>query len=73
MHWVLILPDGSRSLIPADWTDHGPSARQVVDQTAPASLAGLEELLRLRTIVDALLRRAPVSPRDIAQPATPDA
>jgi hypothetical protein len=45
----------------------------MVEQTHPASLASLDELLRLRTIVDALLRRAAASPRDIAQPATPDA
>ena len=72
-HWVLILPDGSRSLIPVEWTDLGSSARQAADRTHPASLASLEELLHLRTIVDALLRRARASPRDIAQTATPDA
>ena len=73
LHWVLILPDGSRSLIPAEWTDNGSSSHQCSEQTPAARLASFDELLRLRTIVDALLRRAAASPRDVAQTATPDA
>jgi hypothetical protein len=72
LHWVLILPDGSRSLIPAEWTEVGSSTRQAVNPT-PASLASLDDLLHMRTVVDALQRRATESPRDIAQTATADA
>jgi hypothetical protein len=72
LHWVLILPDGSRTLIPVEWTEVGSSTRQTANQTA-ASLASLEDLLRLRTIVDALQRRATASPRDIVQTAISDA
>jgi hypothetical protein len=70
VHWVLILPDGSRSLIPAEWTEVG-SSTQAVNQT-PSNLASLEDLLRLRSIVDALQRRATGSPRDNAQTAITD-
>jgi hypothetical protein len=59
-------------LIPAEWTKVGSSTHQPANQTA-ASLASLEDLLRLRTIVDALQRRATASPHDIAQTATSDA
>ena len=56
---ILILPDGSKSLIPADWTDL-PSAAQPQKgssaQTA-ATLGSLEDLLHARTVVDALLSR----------------
>jgi hypothetical protein len=72
VHWVLILPDGSRSLIPAEWTDHGSSASSCREHAA-AHLASVDELLQLRTIVDALLRRATASPRDVAQLAARDA
>src|ERR1019366_7556775 len=55
LQFVLILPDGSKSLIPAEWTDFNAT-------TCPApsfQLAGsLEDLLDLRSLVDALLRRA---------------
>jgi hypothetical protein len=58
---LVVLPDGSRSLIPADWTDW--SAEQA-NQT-PASDAGngshdlgrLYDLLHLRKIIDALYDR----------------
>jgi len=59
-------------LIPGEWTEVGSSTHQAVNQT-PASLASLEDLLRLRTVVDAVQRRATESPRDIAQTATSDA
>ena len=54
LQFVLILPDGSKSLIPAEWTDFYPTAGP--PQNPP--LAGSQEdLLRLRGLVDALLRR----------------
>lgn len=54
-HLMLVLPDGSRSYIPTDWTDWVPS----VDGSAvdPALVASAADLLRLRQRVDWLLRR----------------
>jgi len=66
------LPDGSKALVPADWTKLGSSAHQAATQP-PAGLAALEDLLHLRTVVDALLRRATESSRDSRQTATADA
>ena len=57
-HLVLILPDGSRSLIPTEWTD--------LASSPPGSLAGPKlntplgcatDLLHARAVVDALLNR----------------
>ena len=54
----MILPDGSKSLIPADWTGVAPvqppcsvSSKQI------ASLGSLEDLFHARAVVDALLGR----------------
>jgi len=56
---LLILPDGSKSLIPADWTDLASPTQTV---SAPATLGSLEDLLHARAIADALLNRlAPVT------------
>jgi len=53
LQFVLTLPDGSKSLVPADWTDFKANKPSV------ASLIGSpDDLLRLRGLVDALLRRA---------------
>lgn len=57
----MVLPDGSRSLIPVEWTDlelakHTSVAELVTGMT----LAPLPELLHARTIVDALLRQLPI-------------
>ena len=53
LQFVLILPDGSKSLVPAEWTDFYATA-----DPPPNPLAGSQEdLLRLRGLVDALLRR----------------
>jgi hypothetical protein len=65
------LPDGSKALVPADWTEVGSSTHHAANHP-PAGLASLEDLLHLRTVVDALQRRAE-SPRDIPQSATADA
>jgi hypothetical protein len=55
LQFVLILPDGSKSLIPAEWTDFNAAA--VPPQNLPL-VGSLEDLLRLRSLVDSLLRRA---------------
>jgi len=61
---VLILPDGSKSLIPADWTDLA-SPTQSIGTPAATTLGSLEHLLRARALVDALLGRlAPVTSED---------
>ena len=59
LHLLLILPDGSKSLIPADWTDitltvqpHG-----AVTSNAAATLGSREDLFQARAVVDALLGR----------------
>src|SRR5271167_1913643 len=68
---LVVLPDGSRSLIPAGWTDL--AAMPVAEPAAatedgrPHSLARLVDFLHARTILDALLSRVP-SPRP--NPAT---
>ncbi len=54
LQFVLILPDGSKSLIPADWTDFKTVA---CPPQGPPVVGSLEDLLRLRGFVDALLRR----------------
>src|SRR5260370_21785326 len=61
---VLILPDGSKSLIPADWTDLA-SPTQSIGTPAATTLGSLEHLLHARALVDALLDRlAPVTSDD---------
>jgi hypothetical protein len=68
---LLILPDGSRSLVPASWTDW--EATGGADQ-APAistnqrepSLGSFVDLLHARIIVDALLGRIASSRPDSA-------
>ena len=52
---MVVLPDGSRSLIPAEWTDlHGCATAPVCDSSVVGSI---EDLLRSRRVVDALQRR----------------
>ena len=53
---VVILPDGSKSLIPADWTDLAAPAPSV-GAPAATTLGSLEHLLHARAVVDALLGR----------------
>jgi hypothetical protein len=55
LQFVLILPDGSKSLIPAEWTDFKTASGPSPDFLLVGSL---EDLLRLRSLVDALLRRS---------------
>jgi len=55
---VLILPDGSKSLIPADWTDLASATRaHRAISTQTAMLGSLDDLLHARAVVDALLSR----------------
>src|SRR5471030_2171643 len=54
LQFVLILPDGRKSLIPADWTDFKHPSCAPQDSQLVGSL---DDLLRLRGLVDALLRR----------------
>jgi hypothetical protein len=59
LYFVLILPDGSKSLIPADWTDFAAaSPSQMRDNHL---IGSLEDLLQLRFLADALLQRAATS------------
>jgi hypothetical protein len=58
LHLTLVLPDGSRSLIPADWTDldecnSAPSNRRAASHV----IATTSQLIHARKIVDALLCR----------------
>ena len=54
-HLVLVLPDGSRSYIPVDWTDCVSTGDSSVTGDSPVASAA--DLLRLRQRVDCLLRR----------------
>jgi hypothetical protein len=54
---ILVLPDGSRSLIPAGWTDLEPPA----EQPAAGALASLADLLEARRVLDGVLRRCVLS------------
>ena len=68
LHLLLILPDGSKSLVPAEWTNlHATPDLTVHNQGA--TLASLDELLRLRTVVDALLRRLAAAAAEAAKPS----
>jgi hypothetical protein len=63
---VLILPDGSKSLMPAEWTDFASGTQSQPTVLAPgaATLGSLEDLLHARAIVDALLSRLPALHRE---------
>ena len=54
LQFVLILPDGSKSLISADWTDF----KTAEGHQVPRLVGSPDDLLCLRGGVDALLRRA---------------
>ena len=58
---LAVLPDGSRSLIPADWTDWHPEQadRTPADDVGDGDhdLGSLGDLLHLRKVIDALSRR----------------
>ena len=61
---TLVLPDGSRSLIPASWTDldmnlaeAGPTLPPGNRPSTSATLGSLSHLLHTRKVVDSLLRK----------------
>jgi len=60
---VLILPDGSKSLVPADWTDLVSPAPTLAASSA-TTLGSLENLLHARAVVDALLDRIASATRE---------
>ena len=59
MHLVLILPDGTKSFIPADWTDIAFTVQpqDAVTSKQTATLGSREDLFHARAVVDALLGR----------------
>jgi hypothetical protein len=59
LYFVLILPDGSKSLIPADWTDFAAESPSEIHDNH--LIGSLEELLQLRFLADALLQRVATS------------
>jgi hypothetical protein len=68
---ILVLPDGSKSLIPAAWTDLAPSS------AAPSSdrvktLAPIRVLLQARAVIDALqLKQQGVPGAESAEGSSP--
>ena len=60
LDWILVLPDGSRSLVPASWTDFG------ADAAVPSRdvLGSLEDLQHLRAVTDGLVHRSRDATRD---------
>ena len=70
LHLTLVLPDGSRSLIPAVWTDLDQSEKRNLPsdnpQSAPSLIGSIPHLLHARKIVDALLRKLD-SPEQISR------
>jgi len=56
---LVVLPDGSRSLVPADWTDWRREQAEPTanDDDGDHDLGGLGDLLHLRKVVDALSGR----------------
>jgi len=72
MYLVLILPDGSKSMVPAEWTDFALTTQpERTSSTVPSvalTVGTLEDLLHARAVVDALLSRiAGVANQDPAQ------
>ena len=54
MFLILILPDGSKSMIPVEWTDYASVSQP---RQAVSVLGSIEDLLHARDITDALLNR----------------
>lgn len=61
---ILVLPDGSRSLVPASWTDFGADAAEPSHEM----LASLTDLQRLRVVIDGLVHRSRDATRDDVAP-----
>ncbi|NNN02114.1 MAG: hypothetical protein HKL86_09820 [Acidimicrobiaceae bacterium] len=62
----LVLPDGSKSLIPASWTDVDTGAEVA---SGAETLGSLAELLHARSVVDGLIHRSlPAGTQDAERP-----
>ncbi|WP_410054256.1 hypothetical protein [Cupriavidus sp. BIC8F] len=75
MHLLLTLPDQSRGLIPADWTDFPAASGSVPTATgAPTSdaLGSIADLLHARLIIDALLRHTEQESNNATEPTLAD-
>src|SRR5947208_16114066 len=59
---ILVLPDGSRSLIPASWTDLDPSAPS--EAATLATLGSIADLLHAGRVLTGLVRVDPTRPDD---------
>ena len=55
---LVVLPDGSKTLMPADWTDDKPRAPSSPADLGPMTLAGPRDLLHACVLVSALSARA---------------
>jgi len=60
LHFLLVLPDGSRSYIPVSWTDFVATPQSA--EPLCSTVASASDLLRLRQRVDCLLRRIEIGP-----------
>jgi hypothetical protein len=54
---LVSLPDGSRALIPAKWTDWNEVAASPEEGASPNDLGRIDDLLHLRKVLDALIGR----------------
>ena len=66
LHLLLVLPDGTRSLIPSSWTDLKTARDKGPAAAGSQALASLSQLLHTRTIIDALLRRRGTSDEGVS-------
>jgi hypothetical protein len=58
---LVVLPDQSRSLIPASWTDWMPPSQAINEPgDTRECLLAVADLCRARELVDALLKRCPI-------------
>ena len=66
---LLVLPDGSKSLVPAAWTDYAADSQPGagIGTVACGVLAGPENLLAARVMVSALLTRTISDPEQAAR------
>ena len=73
LYLILVLPDGSKSMVRADWTDFvsvtGP--RPTLSVHATAKLGSVEDLLHARAITDALLNRLAATKSEAAEKESP--
>jgi hypothetical protein len=68
---ILVLPDGSKSLVPGSWTDLGPQIAGAPESEPSGGLASVSQLLRARAVVLRIaLRKAAWGCRCISTAAT---